>query len=505
MEDDSAARVVDDRGGIGARGDPGTTDQWKDAAVKKTTRTLVAAPIAALLVLAGGASAYAAHYRDLALPGSEVAGMSVSGLSRAEVAKVVRDRAAKVEVTVVAGDSSRKTSLAELGYAVDIDGTVAKVFSANGTWSSYAQALVSSRSIPAVVRVDDKAVAGSVAALVAAKGTPSVNAHVDLAPGATTFTVTPDVPGTTVDPASLQQVAQKAAATLTSATATVKFVTGKALIGTAQAQAAADKANALVAVPVTITAGDKTLTATEAEKAGWVKIPATDSALGAPAVDPAAVTAWVTAQAEAVKVGAVEGQRTLSSATGAVLRVTREARDGSEVANAASVVEAAVAALGAGKPFAGTFETTSIPASWSERRVAAGAENLAYPAADGEKWVDVNLSEHTMTAYEGGRAVIGPVLMVNGAPATPTVTGTFAIYAKYESQTMRGQNADGTSYEAKDVPWVSYFTGGYALHGAPWRDSFGYTGSHGCINLPVSVAQQVFNWAPMGTVVVGHY
>jgi len=165
---------------------------------------------------------------------------------------------------------------------------------------------------------------------------------------------------------------------------------------------------------------------------------------------------------------------------------------------------AAVAALAGGQPYAGTFAVQATKATWTERKVAAGAENLAYPAAEGEKWVDVNLSAHTMTAYEGARAVIGPVAMVNGAPATPTVQGTFHIYSKTPLMTMRGSNADGTNYEAPDVPWVAFFTGGYALHGAYWRSSFGYAASHGCVNLPVSVAKQVYDWAPVGTPVVTH-
>ena len=61
---------------------------------------------------------------------------------------------------------------------------------------------------------------------------------------------------------------------------------------------------------------------------------------------------------------------------------------------------------------------------------------------------------------------------------------------------------------SKDVPWVTYFTGSYALHGAPWRNSFGWSGeggSHGCVNMPVSEAKWVYDWAPVGTTVVSHY
>ena len=102
------------------------------------------------------------------------------------------------------------------------------------------------------------------------------------------------------------------------------------------------------------------------------------------------------------------------------------------------------------------------------------------------------------------RPAFGPISVVDGGSETPTVTGTYRVYLKYAVQTMRGANADGTNYEAKDVPWVTYFHRGYALHGAPWRSSFGYSGSHGCVNLPVSVAKQVYDFAPLGTPVVVH-
>ena len=67
------------------------------------------------------------------------------------------------------------------------------------------------------------------------------------------------------------------------------------------------------------------------------------------------------------------------------------------------------------------------------------------------------------------------------------------------------KNADGSPYVAEDVPWVSYFYSGYAFHGAGWRSSFGYSGSHGCVNMPVSEAQWIYNWVDTNTVVQSHY
>ena len=110
-----------------------------------------------------------------------------------------------------------------------------------------------------------------------------------------------------------------------------------------------------------------------------------------------------------------------------------------------------------------------------------------------------------MTAYEGATVVHGPVSVVDGAAATPTVTGTYRIYQQNETQTMRGENADGSNYETENVPWISYFYQGYALHGAYWRSSFGYSDSHGCLNMPVDEAHWIYNWAEKGTTVTSHF
>ena len=94
--------------------------------------------------------------------------------------------------------------------------------------------------------------------------------------------------------------------------------------------------------------------------------------------------------------------------------------------------------------------------------------------------------------------------IVTGASVSPTAQGEFHINWKLESQTMEGVGWDGTPYRQEDVPWVMYFYQDFAIHGAYWRNGFGYAASHGCVNLPVDVAQELWNWAPSGTRVVVH-
>jgi lipoprotein-anchoring transpeptidase ErfK/SrfK len=117
---------------------------------------------------------------------------------------------------------------------------------------------------------------------------------------------------------------------------------------------------------------------------------------------------------------------------------------------------------------------------------------------DEERWIDVDLSEQTLTAYENGVAV-RTTLISSGLPATPTPTGRFRIWVKFRTDDMEGDD-----YYIEDVPYVMYFYKGYGLHGVTWHGNFGHPMSHGCINLPTLEAEWLFGWADVGTLVNVH-
>lgn len=120
----------------------------------------------------------------------------------------------------------------------------------------------------------------------------------------------------------------------------------------------------------------------------------------------------------------------------------------------------------------------------------------------GEKWIEVNLTDQYMMAYEGETPVYVTLISSGRAfhPDDPeadflTPTGTFRIRAKHLAATMDGDTAADGPYSIDDVPWVMYFQLAYALHGAFWHRAFGFPRSHGCVNLAPRDAQWVFNWS----------
>ena len=112
------------------------------------------------------------------------------------------------------------------------------------------------------------------------------------------------------------------------------------------------------------------------------------------------------------------------------------------------------------------------------------------------RWIEVDLSAQRVTAWNG-RKKVRSFMVSTGKRRTPTRLGTFAVQSKLRSTRMRGPG-----YNVPNVPYVMYYSGGYALHGAYWHNRFGTPVSRGCVNLRTASARWLYNWASVGTPVV---
>lgn len=138
---------------------------------------------------------------------------------------------------------------------------------------------------------------------------------------------------------------------------------------------------------------------------------------------------------------------------------------------------------------------TPVP---TRRPPTATPAALSLPPARETKWIEVDLTRQVLTAYEGN-VPVRVIVVSTGLPRTPTPKGQFRIWAK-----LRYDDMTGPGYYLPKVPYVMYFYGGYALHGTYWHNNFGRPMSHGCVNLPTSEAEWLFNWAEIGTLVNIH-
>jgi hypothetical protein len=178
--------------------------------------------------------------------------------------------------------------------------------------------------------------------------------------------------------------------------------------------------------------------------------------------------------------------------------------DGKQIGGAGGLLPkmSAVALAGDPVPFYGVPYQQTTQGFWI--RLSDAAVSKAEAPADlteHERWIDVDLTRQLVVAFEG-KAPAFATLVSSGRRNPwdpehdfPTPTGTFRIREKHVTTTMDGDLAADGPYSIEDVPWVMYFKGSYALHGAFWHRGFGHPRSHGCVNLAPKDARALFLWA----------
>lgn len=141
-------------------------------------------------------------------------------------------------------------------------------------------------------------------------------------------------------------------------------------------------------------------------------------------------------------------------------------------------------------------EEINIPGSVFEERLAL---NRVLGATSQDKWIDVDLSEQRLRAWEGGNLFL-ETLVSSGLPWTPTPQGEFNIWIKLRATKMEGGQGR-YYYNLPNVPYVMFFENesvprwrGYGLHGTYWHNDFGNPHSHGCVNLPTPIAERLYYW-----------
>ena len=134
-----------------------------------------------------------------------------------------------------------------------------------------------------------------------------------------------------------------------------------------------------------------------------------------------------------------------------------------------------------------------------------------YPESlNGGDYIEVDLSNQMVYLYKDG-GLFYDTPCVSGLADDPervTITGLFKIQEKDRDRTLKGKPDENgvPTYESFVSYWMG-FSGAYGLHDATWRDEFGgdiyeYAGSHGCVNLPYSAAEAIFNNVEEGTRVI---
>lgn len=156
--------------------------------------------------------------------------------------------------------------------------------------------------------------------------------------------------------------------------------------------------------------------------------------------------------------------------------------------------------------FSGSFEPAESIALFEKKRldypaIVAGEQvrPILGVSAEGERYIEVDLSEQKLRAWDHGNLFLETPIS-SGLAWWPTPQGEFRIWVKLRYTKMEG--GEGRNYYyLPNVPFVMYFENsaipgwrGYGLHGAYWHNDFGNPRSHGCVNLPIPIAEKLYYW-----------
>jgi lipoprotein-anchoring transpeptidase ErfK/SrfK/flagellar biosynthesis GTPase FlhF len=144
-------------------------------------------------------------------------------------------------------------------------------------------------------------------------------------------------------------------------------------------------------------------------------------------------------------------------------------------------------------------ENISKEPEYTSRGANKGSEDI------GSSYVEIDLSDQHLYLYEDGEIVLETDFVSgNMSNGNFTPAGVFGITYKTRNAVLRGAN-----YETPVNYWMP-FNGNVGMHDATWRSSFGgdiylTSGSHGCINLPLEKAAEIYEYMSAGFPVICYY
>ena len=137
-------------------------------------------------------------------------------------------------------------------------------------------------------------------------------------------------------------------------------------------------------------------------------------------------------------------------------------------------------------------DSVTVSAVWLQEAVSHGERDT------GDTFVEVDLTNQKVYLVENGELILESDC-VTGTDTNDrrTPPGIFAVRFKSLDRDLVGYNPDGTESYRSHVNYWMPFNKNIGLHDAAWRGSFGGTiykrsGSHGCVNLPLKTARELY-------------
>ncbi|SDG41612.1 L,D-transpeptidase family protein [Microbacterium sp. 77mftsu3.1] len=410
----------------------------------------------------------------LIAPGTTAAGVPVGGQTAGAAADSISSRLGSIEVSL--GDGGPTVSAADLGASVDASAVADAAFAGSPMWN--VTAWFAEYGTPEVTLDADRAASALRAAL--------PDAYTDPTPAAVSFqdgayTVTPAVDGTGVSIDAVRAALETAladGASTASVDPTPEPVASA--VTTAEAEATATTLNDMIAEAGFYVGDDRAVPVAPETLASWLQVSADESGTFGYTADAAAIQAAVDALPTKVNQDP-ESANVLTSEAGTVLSTVVAGQDGRVLGETSGIARDFADQLATGDA------SYDLPVDVTPRDTVSTV-----------RLAEVDLGEQRLYLKENGK-VVDTWLISSGRDGAVTYTGHYSIGWRTPLQDMKGTSRDtGNKYTQPDVPWVMYFNGNQAFHGAYWHNNFGNQMSAGCVNMPPALAKKLYDWMPDG-------
>lgn len=481
--------------------DSGKTASWTEttpekAALKaehrkngKKAAWIAACTAGILLVAAGGVYVgMSQKYKARFFPNTQINGVDASGKTAAEVQELISEGVNGYTLTIDERNNQTETLAGiDIKLHAEFDGSLEKMVAAQNPFAWLWHMKQEEYTIGTMVAYDDAALESQIrnlSCLDPEKAVEPVNAKISEYVSGQGYSIEPEQEGTAVEAEKLTQAVTGAIENLQDHLSLEEADVYKkptVLKDDASLAEQLDKMNKYAKMSVTYQFGDSTETLNGDQIHAWLIA----NADGSVSVDSSKVSEYVSEMAKAHNTS--NKAKTLKTSYGSTIQVSGGTY-GWKI-NQAAETEALAAIIASG-------ESTTREPEYSQKAASHGANDY------GDTYVEINLTGQHLFFYKEGKLVVeSDFVSGNLAKGWGTPAGSYPLAYKQKNAILKGEN-----YRTPVNYWMP-FNNGIGMHDAKWRSSFGgaiykTSGSHGCINLPPSVAKTIFDNISAGTPVI---
>ena len=481
--------------------DSGKTASWTEATPEKAALKaehrkngkkaawIAACTAGILLVAAGGVYVgMSQKYKTRFFPNTQINGVDASGKTAAEVQERIAEGVNGYTLTITERNNQTETIAGtDIKLHAEFDGSLEKMVATQNPFAWLWHMKQEEYTIGTMVAYDDAALESQIrnlSCLDPEKAVEPVNAKISEYVSGQGYSIEPEQEGTAVEAEKLTQAVTGAIENLQDHLSLEEADVYKkptVLKDDASLAEQLDKMNKYAKMSVTYQFGDSTETLNGDQIHGWLIA----NADGSVSVDSSKVSEYVSEMAKAHNTS--NKAKTLKTSYGSTIQVSGGTY-GWKI-NQAAETEALAAIIASG-------ESTTREPEYSQKAASHGANDY------GDTYVEINLTGQHLFFYKEGKLVVeSDFVSGNLAKGWGTPAGSYPLAYKQKNAVLKGEN-----YRTPVNYWMP-FNNGIGMHDAKWRSSFGGAiyktgGSHGCINLPPSVAKTIFDNISAGTPVI---